>query len=1032
MIAIACSISPRFSFAQVTAGSLSGSVVDPSGQPVARADVQASDTRDGAIRTTRTDDSGFYRLADLHPAIYTLTVSAPGFQTAARPDVHVRVDSTTQIDLRLTLAGIAQAVDVVAPLGAVAAVQSDLGMVLDRSWIDRLPLNRRDFLQLSLLSAGVQGPVENSELSTRGAIAMHVNGGREEFNNFQLDGVDNNDAYVNRYVVQPTIDSVETFKVATNAYSAEYGRNAGGQVNIVTRRGTNQLDGFGYEYGRLHALDARNYFASAGDQPLSRHQFGGGAGGPIRVDKTFFFGNIDLLRARQRLSRLAAVPTAAQRAGDLSALGGAVVDPFGGTPFAGSVVPASRISPLARQVLALFPQPNRTGAGANYLGEPTARDDETQLTLRVDHRWSPDDRLMVRYTGGRVDLVEPYTETTGVTDGFGDVVSDRTWNVTAQLARVSGRAANSLRFGANAFARDLLTENHDLDVGTLWGVGWLNVPPESRGYPVINVAGYSRVGDAFSLPIVRSSNTIQIADDLSLEAGPHLIKSGGDLRHIRLDSTVDLFSRGQLSFTGAFTGSGIGDLLLGLPTFGLQSRAANPIAMRTNAYAAYVQDDWRVAARLTLKFGVRYEYLSPPVDAVDGMSTLDLSTGQIVRVGTNGTSRSGVRPDRDNVAPRFATTWTPNNATIVRGGYGLYFDSGMLTVNTAQYFNPPQFTLQVFTPGPQGLLTLANPFPQTSGFTPPATLSILSPDLVMGDLQHWNVAVQRAIARVGDVSVAYAGSRGSRLIRPRDLNQPAPAPGDLQARRPYPAYANIFFVESAGSSRFDSLQITFNRPITRGAAVWAAYTASKSTDDASAFLGTPADTNFPQDSHNPQAERGPSSFDVRHRLAMAYVVRLPPTNRWTRDLQIEGVTVLHTGQPFTPVLRFDNSNTGNTGGGTAGSDRPNLVGDPRLPDPTVDAWINTQAFAIAPRYTFGNAGRNGLRGPAYGSFDLSLSKRIAVGSRAGVTIALQVFNLFNRTNFDLPEHFVDEPTTFGRIFSAKAPREWQVSARVAF
>jgi hypothetical protein len=228
------------------------------------------------------------------------------------------------------------------------------------------------------------------------------------------------------------------------------------------------------------------------------------------------------------------------------------------------------------------------------------------------------------------------------------------------------------------------------------------------------------------------------------------------------------------------------------------------------------------------------------------------------------------------------------------------------------------------------------------------------------------------------------------------------------------------------------MQITFNRPLTHGVSAWAAYTLSKSTDDASAFLGTPADTNFPQDSHNPQAERGPSSFDVRHRMAMAYVVRLPFTNRWTRDVDVEGVTVLHTGQPFTPILRFDNSNTGNTGGSTAGSDRPNLVGDPQLSSPTVDAWFNPQAFAIAPPYTFGNAGRNSVRGPAYASVDLSISKRVARGSRAGVTIALQAFNVFNRANFDLPEHFVDEPATFGRIFSAKAPREWQASARFAF
>ena len=355
----------------------------------------------------------------------------------------------------------------------------------------------------------------------------------------------------------------------------------------------------------------------------------------------------------------------------------------------------------------------------------------------------------------------------------------------------------------------------------------------------------------------------------------------------------------------------------------------------------------------------------------------------------------------------------------------------MLTVNTAQYFNPPQFNLRVFVPGPQGLLTLDNPFPLSSSFAPPATLSILSPDLQTGSMQHWNVAVQREMPSLGSVTVAYAGSRGSHLIRPRDLNQPAPGPGDVDARRPFPAYSDIFLVESAGSSTFHSLQALVNRPLTHGVSLWGAYTLSKSTDDASTFLGTPADTNFPQDSRHPEAERAPSSFDVRHRLAVASVVELPRGNRWTRDVQFQAIAVLHTGQPFTPILRFDNSNTGNTGGSTSGSDRPNLVGNPVLANPTAEAWFNTRAFAIAPPGTFGNAGRNNVRGPGFASFDVGLSRRIPVGGRA-LTLGLQAFNVFNRVNFNLPEHFVDEPSTFGRVFSAQAARQVQLVARLKF
>ena len=254
----------------------------------------------------------------------------------------------------------------------------------------------------------------------------------------------------------------------------------------------------------------------------------------------------------------------------------------------------------------------------------------------------------------------------------------------------------------------------------------------------------------------------------------------------------------------------------------------------------------------------------------------------------------------------------------------------------------------------------------------------------------------------------------------------------MDARRPYQGFSDIFLVESEGRSRFDSLQATFDRAMSHGLSVRAVYTLSKSMDDASAFLGTPADPNYPQNSRNLDAEWAPSSFDVRHRLALSYIVDLPRGNRWTRGMQIQGITVVRSGQPFTPVLRFDNSNTGNTGGSTAGSDRPNLTGDPALSNPTADAWFNTKAFAIPAPYTFGTAGRNSVRGPGYASFDLAVSKRIEIGGRGAVIVGLQVFNLFDRTNFDLPEHYADEPSTFGRIFSAKAPRQVQLTARLTF
>jgi hypothetical protein len=287
------------------------------------------------------------------------------------------------------------------------------------------------------------------------------------------------------------------------------------------------------------------------------------------------------------------------------------------------------------------------------------------------------------------------------------------------------------------------------------------------------------------------------------------------------------------------------------------------------------------------------------------------------------------------------------------------------------------------------------------------------------------------LRKAGTLSIAYAGSKGVHLIRSRDLNQPSPAPGYIQFRRPYPAYGSILYVEGAANSGYHSLQMSFDRPLSGSIALYTVYTLSKSVDDTSAFLGSKTDTNFPQNSHNIRAEKAASSFDVRQRMAISYVYELPRENKWTRDMEFRGITTLQSGQPFTPILRFDNSNTGNTGQGS-GYDRPNLLRNPQLSVRGPDRWFDTSAFAIPEPYTFGNAGRNIVRGPGFVSFDVSLTRQVPLSERTRLILEAQVFNLFNRTNFDMPELYVDDPGTFGRILSAKAPRQIQLAARLSF
>ena len=1018
--------------AQVTTSALSGFVLDPDLRPVPNAKITAVNNSRSLTRLAYSDSSGFYRFLDLEPATYEVTASADRFESQRAVAVTLTVDSPARIDFHLTVGRINQSIEVKTPVSAIQTESSDLGAVMDQSRIEQLPLNERDFLQLAYLAPGVATPVEGSALSTRGEFAMHVNGAREEFNNYMLDGVDNNDQNVNRYVLEPPVDAIQEFKLSTNSYSAEYGRSAGGQVNIITRGGSNDFHGFLYEYLRNRDLDARNFFDGGQKAKYIRNQFGGGMGGPIRRNKLFFFGNFDGLREQEGLTQIGSVPVAALRTGDLSSLGAAVTDPFSGAPFPGNQIPASRVAALSSKVLDLYPQPNLPGAAGNYLSQPVQPQHNTQFNGRADYQISDVDLLTLRYTYGKNDITEPFAENSTEIPGFGDVARDTGQNAMIHYLRtLNVRTINSLTVGLNRGTREILQENYNVNVNQLWGVNYLPSNPLDFGYPGVALTGYSWVGDVAQIPIDRAENTYQINDTISMVRGSHTIKAGGEFRHMQFDGILDLYSRGQVSFTGQVSGSGISDLLLGFPDLGIKAQNNNPQAQRTSTYAAFVQDDWKLLPNLTLNIGMRYEFNTPVTDAHNGMSAFDPQTGMVDQVGTNGVSRSGYSPDWTDFAPRVGLAWSPEPGLVVRAGYGVFYDSGTTVVNSSLYFNPPYFLLRVYFPSETGLLTLNNPYALSNGYVPPPSLNSLSPDVTTGYLQSWNLDLQREFHSIGTLSVAYAGSKGTHLFRSLDLNQPYPGSGDLSSREAYPQFSNIFFTESGANSVYHSLQVSLNRRMARGLSLLLSYTFSKSIDDTSAFLGDAADPNFPQNSHDYRAERALSSFDTPQRLTMAFVYQLPGRARWIRGTELHGIVTAQSGQPCTPILSFDNSNTGNTGG-NVGSDRPNVVGSPSLAHPSPAEWFNTAAFAVPPPYTFGNAGRNIIRGPGLFTADVAVVREIRLRERESISLEGQFFNMLNRANFNLPDLYADQPGTFGRIFSAKDPRQIQFAARFRF
>jgi hypothetical protein len=831
--------------------------------------------------------------------------------------------------------------------------------------------------------------------------------------------------------VTPSLDAVQEFTLLTNTYDAQYGRSAGAQVNVVVKSGGERLSGSAYEYFRDRALEARGPFDLASEpEPFRRrHQAGGTVGGPLAPIKSFYFLSVEGTRDRTATTRLAHVPTEAQRAGDFSDLPFPILDPISGAPFPGNQIPASRIDSTGARLAALYPLPNQPQDTTNFGSSPIAPRTIWQVTTKTDHRLGMGRSLFARYSFVHDDRDDPFPTPSANVPGFGTRTRDDTQNLAVGLNQsLSQRLFNELRVGWNRLARDVAPDNQGMDGYAALGMTGPTLPEVDSGFPAIDVLGFDGVGDDVSLPVVRRTNTLHVSDVLSIDRGKHLIKAGGELRHYGSDGFNHLFARGQLNFQGAYTGDAVADLLLGLPTVTILAANDNPQALRTTAVNLFAQDDWRVTGRLTLNAGLRYELNTAAVDVHNRMVIFDPATAALLPVGENGVPRAGVTTDTVNLAPRVGVAWAldSRHRLMLRGGYGVFYDSGTLIENSALYFNPPYFGLTVFVPGAEPP-TAANPFPSSGAFVPPASVNTLASEWRTAYAQQGSLGVD---ARVGgtDVTVRWVGAWGANLVRKRNLNQPLPAPGPVDERRPIPGYGEVLLVEPEATSLYHALQVRAEQSAWHGLWLRAAWTWGRSIDDQSAFLASEGNDNTPQNSRVPEAERGLSDFDVRHRLVAAAIWQIPAMGEsvWGRDWQVSALFTAQTGRSFTPRVSFDNSNTGNLGG-QFGYDRPNevAVGTPGAVE------YDGRAFLIAPPFTFGNAGRNILIGPAFVSLDTAVVRTVRFGARQRLEIRAEIYNVLNHANPGLPGSFVDRPT-FGTSVTAAPGRMAQLAARWMF
>jgi Carboxypeptidase regulatory-like domain/TonB dependent receptor-like, beta-barrel len=1069
---------------------ITGTVTDPTKAVVPGATLTIVNSETNDARVAVSNERGQYEVPFLPSGRYTVTCELQGFQKMRREGITLETDQEIRVDFDLHSGAITESVLVVGT-PVLASDTSSVGQVVTGQTISDLPLNGRNFLQLARLATGVLESAAGDRAAEGGAFV--ANGARSVLNSFMLDGVDNNARIVDQQnssnvVSQPSVDALSEFSIQTNNFSAEYGQAAGAVINATIRSGTNTIRVVGFEFLRDDAFDARNPFAAPSEEKrLSRHQYGGTLGGPVRRDRTFFFASWETTDENRGTDYRQTVPTLAQRAGDFRGFvnnqGRPVIiyDPattrpnpngtgFVRDPFTENQIPASRIQSIPRRLLDLLPEPNLPDLTGNYVVTRDAVRMRHQLDTRVDQSFSTNSKLYVRYSLTNRDdgIPGPYDAPLIGTTQFQQAIKEQlAHNVAIGQTQVLGRnRVNELRLGYNRIRDDLFPWVTDT---TPAGFGFIGIPevPGVTGLPRIAIGGFSNIGEAAFLPNFKISEVAQAGDTFSFLQGRHAFKAGANYRFIRSFFNISGQARGFYNFTGGFSqnpqsransGSGLADFLLGIPATTQLSRTLLG-DIRYHYVAGYLQDDWRVSARLTLNVGVRYELFTHPYERNGQQANLLLDQMKLIYVNDNvpsstpaafattipdGVSKTTLmRLDTNNLAPRLGFAYKLRDRTVVRGGAGIFYgDHPTIGASGRLPANPPyQVNVTYATDSITPIVTLDSGFPANAldpVFSSFLTLNAWDPDAPQAQAYHWNTNVQHEFPWVV-VEVGYTGSHGTKLSVNWDPNAPLPGPGSVASRRPFPQFGGINGLKYDGTSDYHAGHVRVERRLRHGLSIIGHYTYAKSIDLGGAnFIS--GDLVY-RDPRNIKLDRGLSSFDVRHNMVLSYIWdipvgrgrRLDVQNSWLNAIaggwQFNGITTARSGTPFTPSLSFNPAQSGHA--------RPDRIGDGNLPrgQRSADRWFDPSAFVAAVPFNIGNAGRNILIGPGVFNTDFGLFKRFTVGNAGrhrAVQIRIEAFNVFNEPHYAQPSATVDLLEA-GRITAIVGTmREMQLGVKVLF
>jgi len=1095
--------------AQTPSGEISGTIVDGSGLPVPGVTVTLNNVATNVARVVQTNESGLYVISAIPPGTYDLKAELTGFSTVERKAIVVQVGSASRISFTMEVGNLSETLEVKAGAPLIQTENAAISTVIENRAIVELPLNGRNYLQLASLIPGAttNGPSSSQGKQRMGgqrnSFALNVAGQRVHYNHYSLDGVENTDLNFNSYMLLPSVDALEEFNVVSGLFDAEYGR-AIAQVNVSTKSGSNQFHGTAFEFLRNSALDAKNYFdrRDAEIPPFKRNQYGGTVGGPVIVPKVvdgrnrlFFMFNWEGLRETKSLTATPSLPLTAWRSGDFSGLRDAsgnlipiydpatrVFDAAGNvlqapTAFPGNRIPANRIDPVSQKLLAYFPLPAQEIAGPNYVNNEARHADGDQFTYRFDFTHGPS-TWMFRHSISHELGYDPFP----IPDMGSNTDTDVHQLVFSNTRTLGSNKLNDARVGFGYLKNGHISPRAGVDnvVKTLG----LNIPSDNPlywGVPNINITGLSGLGEESDAPFINNDKTIQLVDNFTWTVATHQFKFGGELRHVIYDQIGGVVTRGRFAFDGRYTqdplapaalrgGAAFADFLLG--TFNrAENQVGAPIAdFRSNYFAFYGQDSWRIGSRVTMNYGLRWEYDQPFTDELDKIVNIDFDwfnshppifvrtgTGdpyegnppfrlapdiQYVRDGRFG--RGAYIPDKNDFAPRIGVAWTVTPQTVVRSGGGLYYvrDIGNAVFDTVR--NAP-FTIRRDEPAEsfRPNLSFQQPFARTGAPTFILANEFNSPSSYVG---QWSVGVQRELGGSMSAEATYFGSVGRHLRRLMSYNNPEPSQlANSNLARPFPQFGSIQVMNAPGSSHYNALYLKLQRRFSQGVSFLSSFSYAKSIDNGSGIRTTDGDSLTPSNNYDLELERGLSAFDFRKRWTTSWLWDLPfgrnrahlnsggVTDAVLGGWQIGGIFTLQDGFPLTVTCGPGNVQNG---GGVC---YPDATGtDWQLPssERTRTHYFNTGAFvdrspANGP-FRYGTVHRNSVIGPGIVSLDASANKRFMIGNSKYLEARIEVFNLPNLPIWNQPGSQLRTPN-YGVITSTRLDsRQIQIGAKFVF